>query len=59
MGSDGLSPLERLRRRRHERWLEALQQQLAVTLAEVPCRVWLFGSRAMNRFHQGSDIRVR
>jgi hypothetical protein len=35
MGTDGLSPLEQVRRRRHERWLEALQQQLAETLAEV------------------------
>ena len=42
MGSDELSPFQRLRRRRHERWLEALQQQLAETLAEVPCRVWLY-----------------
>ncbi|MEI7666141.1 MAG: nucleotidyltransferase domain-containing protein [Synechococcaceae cyanobacterium ELA263] len=55
MGSDGLSPLERLRRRRQERWLEALQQRLAETLADVPCRVWLFGSRARGDWDGFSD----
>ena len=55
MGSDALSPLERLRRRRHERWLEALQQQLTETLTEVPCRVWLFGSRARGDWDGFSD----
>jgi predicted nucleotidyltransferase len=55
MGSDDLSPLERLRRRRHERWLEALQHQLAETLAEVPCRVWLFGSRGRGDWDGYSD----
>ncbi|MCX5949042.1 MAG: nucleotidyltransferase domain-containing protein [Cyanobacteria bacterium] len=55
MGTDGLSPLERLRQQRQERWLEALQQQLAETLAEVPCRVWLFGSRARGDWDGYSD----
>lgn len=55
MGRNVLSPLERLRRRRHERWLEALQQQLAETLVEVPCRVWLFGSRARGDWDGYSD----
>jgi len=55
MGTDGLSPLERLRQQRQERWLEGLQQQLAETLGEVPCRVWLFGSRARGDWDGFSD----
>lgn len=55
MASDGLSPLERLRRRRHQRWLEALQQQLAEVLEAFPCRVWLFGSRARGDWDGVSD----
>lgn len=55
MDSHGLSPLERLRRRRQERWLGDLQQRLAQTLGDLPCRVWLFGSRARGDWDGASD----
>ena len=55
MGSDRLSPLERLRQRRHDRWLEALRHQLAEVLVAFPCRVWLFGSRARGDWDGLSD----
>ena len=55
MSIQGLSPLEQLRRRRQKRWLEELQQRLAVTRAEMPCRVWLFGSRARGDWDGYSD----
>jgi predicted nucleotidyltransferase len=55
MGSDELSPLEQLRRRRQGRWLEDLQQRLAETLGDLPCRVWLFGSRARGDWDGFSD----
>ena len=55
MGSDALSPLERLRQQRHERWLNDLQQRLAETLGDLPCRVWLFGSRARGDWDGYSD----
>ncbi len=53
--SDRLSPLERLRQRRHDRWLEALRHQLAGVLVAFPCRVWLFGSRARGDWDGFSD----
>jgi predicted nucleotidyltransferase len=55
MEPTGLSTLERLRQQRHERWLNALQQQLAETLGDLPCRVWLFGSRARGDWDGVSD----
>jgi predicted nucleotidyltransferase len=55
MATDPLSPLEQVRRRRQERWLEELQQRLAETLADLPCRVWLFGSRARGDWDGFSD----
>jgi predicted nucleotidyltransferase len=55
MATDPLSPLERLRRQRQERWLEDLQQRLAETLVDLPCRVWLFGSRARGDWDGLSD----
>lgn len=55
MEPTGLSPLERLRQQRHERWLNDLQQQLAETLGDLPCRVWLFGSRVRGDWDGVSD----
>lgn len=55
MAPDCLSPLERLRQRRHDRWLEALRDQLAEVLVAFPCRVWLFGSRARGDWDGLSD----
>lgn len=42
MDATGLSTFEQLRRRRHQRWLEQLQLNLAAALGDLPCRVWLF-----------------
>ena len=55
MEPTGLSTLERLRQQRHERWLNDLQQRLAETLGDLPCRVWLFGSRARGDWDGVSD----
>jgi predicted nucleotidyltransferase len=55
MDASTLSPLEQVRHRRHERWLEDLQQRLAETLVDVPCRGWLFGSRARGDWDGFSD----
>jgi predicted nucleotidyltransferase len=55
MDATGLSPFEQLRRRRHQRWLEQLQLRLAETLGDLPCRVWLFGSRARGDWDGFSD----
>ena len=55
MEPTGLSTLERLRQQRHERWLNDLQQQLAETLGDLPCRVWRFGSRARGDWDGVSD----
>jgi HEPN domain-containing protein len=44
-----------LRGQRHGRWLEDLQQRLAETLGDLPCRVWLFGSRARGDWDGLSD----
>jgi predicted nucleotidyltransferase len=44
-----------LRHQRQERWLEDLQQRLAETLVDLPCRVWLFGSRARGDWDGLSD----
>jgi uncharacterized protein len=55
MGTPGLSPLAELRRRRQQRWLQDLQQRLAETLGDLPCRVWLFGSRARGDWDGFSD----
>jgi len=44
-----------LRQRRHDRWLEALRNQLAEVLVAFPCRVWLFGSRARGDWDGFSD----
>jgi hypothetical protein len=55
MEPTGLSTLERLRQQRHERWLNDLQQRLAETLGDLPCRVWRFGSRARGDWDGVSD----
>ena len=55
MACDRLSPLERLRQRRHDHWLDALRYQLAEVLVAFPCRVWLFGSRARGDWDGLSD----
>lgn len=55
MDATGLSTFEQLRRRRHQRWLDQLQLRLAETLGDLPCRVWLFGSRARGDWDGFSD----
>jgi predicted nucleotidyltransferase len=55
MDATGLSTFERLRRRRHQRWLDQLQLRLAATLGDLPCRVWLFGSRVRGDWDGFSD----
>jgi hypothetical protein len=56
MGTKGLSPLEHLRHQGQEHWLEELQQRLAETLGDLPCRVWLLGSRGWEDWHGYTDI---
>ena len=55
MNASCLSTFARLRQQRHQRWLAELQQRLAQTLGDLPCRVWLFGSRARGDWDGFSD----
>ena len=55
MDATGLSTFARLRQRRHQQWLAELQQRLDETLGDLPCRVWLFGSRARGDWDGFSD----
>jgi predicted nucleotidyltransferase len=41
-----------------EHYIEEVRQILQADLAEVPCRVYLFGSRAIGTAHPGSDADI-
>jgi predicted nucleotidyltransferase len=55
MDATGQSTFAQLRQQRHQRWLAELQQRLDETLGDLPCRVWLFGSRARGDWDGFSD----